>query len=133
MLLIDLNPRYYGQMALDVARGLDLPRLAYAATCGDDEAVARLAAAAPDTAAPYAFCNRVGLEMLVGAQRLFSTMSASEAGRWREWAKPNGKVVVDSASAPDDPGPFVADTLRQVYHCLRHPRSFVRMIALDRD
>jgi predicted ATP-grasp superfamily ATP-dependent carboligase len=133
MLLIDLNPRYYGQMALDVARGLDLPRLAYLATFGDEEGVARLAAQPPDAAAPYAFCNRVGLRMLVGAQRLFSTMSAPEAEKWREWAKPQGKVVVDSASAPDDPGPFVADTMRQTYHALRHPRAFVRMIALDRS
>jgi predicted ATP-grasp superfamily ATP-dependent carboligase len=133
MLLIDLNARYYGQMALDVARGLDLPRLAYLATIGDDEGVARLAASPPDAAAPYAFCNRVGLTMLVGAQRLFSTMSAPEAEKWREWARPNGKIVVDSASASDDPGPFVADTMRQAYHALRHPRAFVRMIALDRD
>jgi predicted ATP-grasp superfamily ATP-dependent carboligase len=132
MLLIDLNPRYYGQLALDVARGLDLPLLAYTATLGDDAEVARLVAALPAPGVPYAFCNRVGLYVLVGAQRLFGTMSPSDAARWREWSKPNGKVVVDSVFAPDDQGPLLADTMRQLYDCVRHPRAFVRMIALNR-
>jgi predicted ATP-grasp superfamily ATP-dependent carboligase len=33
--LIGVNPRFYGQMAFDVSRGLDLPRLVYLGATGD--------------------------------------------------------------------------------------------------
>jgi predicted ATP-grasp superfamily ATP-dependent carboligase len=135
LLLIDMNPRYFGQIGLDVARGLDLPLLSYAAAVGDDDHVARLVAAAAvaSNGTPHAFCNRMGLNVLVGAQRLFGTMSPADAARWFAWAQPNGKVLVDAVDAADDRGPLLADAVRQLYDCVRHPRAFVRMIALDRS
>ncbi len=133
LLLIDMNPRFYHQVALDVARGLDLPHLAYAAALGHEAEVARLAAAAPsDGEAQHAFCNRIGLEMLVGAQRLFGKMTPAEAARWRGWTLDPTRTLVDSVAEDGDPGPLIAEIVRQVYGCVRHPRSFVRMIALDR-
>jgi D-aspartate ligase len=133
LLLIDMNPRFYHQLALDVARGLDLPRLAYAAAIEDADEMAQLVTLAPTgEGAPYSFCNGIGLRVLVGAQKLFGTMSPVEAARWREWRHDARRTLVDSADADDDRAPFVAEVLGQVYGFLRHPRSFVRRIALDR-
>ena len=133
LLLIDMNPRFYHQLALDVARGLDLPRLAYAAAVGDQAELARLYCLAPSgEGAAYSFCNGIGLRLLTGAQRLFGTMSAAEAAQWRGWTRDETRTLVDSVAADDDYGPLVVETLRQLYGSLRHPRAFLRMIALDR-
>jgi predicted ATP-grasp superfamily ATP-dependent carboligase len=133
LLLIDMNPRFYHQVALDVARGLALPQLAYSAALGDETEVARLVATAPSgEGSPHAFCNRIGLEMLVGAQRLSGKMSTEEAARWHDWTLDPTRTLVDSVAEKGDPGPLVAEIVRQLYGCVRHPRSFVRMIALDR-
>ena len=58
-------------------------------------------------------------------------MSAEEAARWRAWARDQGRTLVDSADADDDRAPYVAEVLGQLYEFVRHPRSFVRKIALD--
>jgi len=131
-LLIDMNPRFYNQLQLDVSRGLDLPRLAYAAAQGDTEEVATLAARPPPAEPVDAFCNGIGLRILVGAQRAFGTMTSAEAARWTAWRRDHGRGLVDSIAADDDPGPVLAEGAGQLYSCLRHPRAFLRMIALDR-
>jgi D-aspartate ligase len=132
LLLIDMNPRFYNQIALDVARGLPLPHIAYAAAIGDSEEVARLVAAIPSGEAPRAFCNSVGLRMLVGAQRLAGTMSAADARGWQKWRRDRRDILVDSVGDVDDPIPLWVETFSQLYDSIRHPRAFVRMIALDR-
>jgi D-aspartate ligase len=132
LLLIDMNPRFYHQLALDVARGLDLPRLAYAAAIEEPAEVAQLVALAPNgEGAAYSFCNGIGLRVLVGAQKLFGAMSSEEAARWGEWTRDARRTLVDSADAADDRAPYVAEVAGQLYEFLRHPRSFVRKIALD--
>ncbi len=132
LLLIDMNPRFYNQLALDVARGLRSPNLAYAAARGDDAEVARLIAAVPKGDAAYAFCNQLGLRVLLGAQQLFGTMPVAEANAWRTWVKDRRNVLVDPVADDDDPAPLWADAMIQLYGCVRHPRAFVHMIALDR-
>jgi D-aspartate ligase len=131
-LLIDMNPRFFNQIQLDVSRGLDLPRLAYAAASGDDAELASVAGRPPTLPADQAFCNGIGLRILVGAQRAFGSMSPAEAARWDDWKRKHEGGLVDSIAADDDPGPFLAESAGQLYSCLRHPRSFLRMIALDR-
>jgi hypothetical protein len=42
------------------------------------------------------------------------------------------RALVDAVRDPDDPMPFWAETGGQLYDCARHPRAFMRMIALDR-
>jgi D-aspartate ligase len=132
LMLIDMNPRFYNQLALDVARGLPLPSLAYAAALGNEAEVARLVAAVPSGDAPYAFCNQLGLRVLLGAQELLGTMSASEADTWRKWVKDRHKILVDPVADADDPDPIWADAIIHLYDCMRHPRAFINMIALDR-
>jgi hypothetical protein len=74
------------------------------------------------------------MRMLLRAQRTLWTMTAADAVRWTEWATERERedVLVDSVAADDDPVPVLADTLSQLYGSLRHPRAFLRMIALDR-
>jgi D-aspartate ligase len=131
-LLIDMNPRFYNQLAFDVARGLPLPLLAYWAAMGDQDEVRRLLSDVRVAETPRAFCNSLGVRLLVGAQRLAGTMPATEAARWSQWMRSRRGALVDAVRDPDDPMPFWAETGRQLYDCARHPRFFVGMIALDR-
>jgi D-aspartate ligase len=131
-MLIDMNPRLYNQLALDIARGMNLPALAYAASLGDDTELRRLVAAAGKDEQACAFCNRFGLLLLIGTQRLFGTMSAAEAVRWRRWREDRRGQLIDPVVDPDDPAPQIADFASQVYGQLRHPRAWLRTVALNR-
>src|SRR5258708_25941401 len=71
-LLIDYNPRFYNQLAFDVARGLQLPMIVYAAARGETDEVRRLVEASqqqPDDDG-LVFCNGFGLRIMLAAQRL---------------------------------------------------------------
>jgi len=131
-LLIDMNPRFYNQLALDIARGLDLPRIAYAAALGDEAAVERLVAAHHGGDGPMVFCNRIGLNMLLGAKRLFGRISREDASRWRQWARDPTKTIIDSVDIAGDRVPTLAEAASQVYECLRHPRGFLKNVVFDR-
>ncbi|MDP9034378.1 MAG: carbamoyl-phosphate synthase [Myxococcota bacterium] len=128
-LLIDYNPRFYNQLALDVARGLPLPQLVYSAALGQDREVDRLMAGVPppDAIATYAFCNQISLNVLLGAQRIFGAMSPEEVTRWRRWCVSKGNRLVDAVSAPDDPLPYLAEVTKQVLELVRDPRIFWRV------
>ncbi len=131
-LLIDLNPRFYNQLAFDVARGLPLPLLAYHAALGDEAEVERLLSLVPSGESPGAFCNSLGLRLLVGAQKLAGTMSAADAARWHDWMESRKGSLVDAVADRDDPLPFWVEAAERLYDSARHPRAFVRIIALDR-
>jgi predicted ATP-grasp superfamily ATP-dependent carboligase len=146
-LLIDFNPRFYNFLALDIARGLALPEMVYAAARGDHAEVARLMDAVPNAESAHGngngngngngrargktFCNRFGLGLLMGAQRLSKRMSAEDADRWRAWWRENKPQMVDAAADPDDPTPARVDVAWQLYLAARHPRSFVRTVMFD--
>jgi predicted ATP-grasp superfamily ATP-dependent carboligase len=133
-LLIDLNARLYNQIGFDIARGLPLPTLLYDAALGRDQAVADAIASIPrsDDSGPRAFCNRFGLAVLVGAKRLSGTMSREDAERWRAWLRDRQGRVIDAVADGDDPGPMALEIAQQVLSYVRHPRTFIRTIALDR-
>jgi predicted ATP-grasp superfamily ATP-dependent carboligase len=138
-LLIDLNARLYNQIAFDIARGLPLPQLVYEAALGRDADVAARIAALRATEAngdghhhPRAFCNRFGFAVLVGAKRLSGTMSRAEVDRWRSWLRERDGSVIDAVADREDPRPLAFDIAQQLYSYLRHPRAFLRTIALDR-
>ncbi len=133
-LLIDLNARLYNQIGFDIARGLPLPTLLYDAALGHDQAVADAVASIPraDDSGPRAFCNRFGLAVLVGAKRLSGNMSRVDAERWRAWLRDRQGRVIDAVADGDDPAPMALETAQQLLMYVRHPRAFVRTIALDR-
>jgi predicted ATP-grasp superfamily ATP-dependent carboligase len=131
-LLIDLNARFYNQMVFDMARGLDLPRLAYAGAIGDEAEIARLVATVrqDDGGGALAFCNGFGLEVMIGVQRLIGEMSAEDAARWHGWRTLPGRKVIDAVADDDDPIPFLCDVAQQVFHYVIRPRAFVRRLSV---
>ena len=132
-MLIDFNPRFYNQLAFDIARGLPLPMIVHAAARGDHAEAARLVEGArtqtPDD--ELVFCNAFGFEVLVGAQRIAGTMSASEASRWRSWRASHRARSIDPTRTPDDGLPGIMDACAQLYGYARHPRAFLRRLVLD--
>ncbi|MDX2205409.1 MAG: hypothetical protein NW223_21855 [Hyphomicrobiaceae bacterium] len=130
-LLIDFNGRLYNQLAFDIARGMDLPRMVYAGATGQREKLARLVSDVPERERGGAliFCNRLGLSLTVAAQRAFGRMSTEDASRWREWRRRANGRLVDAVHDADDPVPAYADAVQQVLHAARHPRAFVRQMS----
>lgn len=126
-LLIDFNPRFFGQMAFDIARGLDLPRLVYLAAMRQHDALAlAIETAQRRTAHPNghaAYTNRIAIELLTRLRRLAGGMSASEEVRWRGWLQAHDEGVTDAVFDRDDWMPSVVEAGAALYECARHPRS----------
>ena len=130
-LLIDFNGRFYNQIAFDIARGMNLPAIAYNAAADEQDEMTRLISAATESRAGdgMAFCNRFGLAVSVGAQRAWGTMSPEEATQWRQWHKGHKGGVVDAVHDAADPIPTLVDAAQQLWRTIRHPRAFTRQIG----
>ena len=128
-LLIDYNPRFYAQIALDIVRGLPLPQLAYAGATGNEAEIARLVQGVPASGVDglHAFCNRFSLRILLGAQRVFGGMTREEIATWRTWRLAKGSQLVDAVADRDDPGPYFVEMFKQVRAYARDPLLFWRM------
>ncbi len=132
-LLIDFNPRFYGQMAFDIARGLPVPLLAYYAALGDWRTVKALAERAreqtnDDTMA--VLCNRIDFEIMLRAQRLSGGMSAQDVKVWRDWYNEHRGHIVLPILDKDDWKPFATEIVRQFLEHVRHPRAALRSSML---
>jgi D-aspartate ligase len=126
-MLIDFNGRFYGQMAYDIGRGMDLPRLAYEAATGGTNDFARVLAESSESDEPdsVAYCYRLELKLTGGFRRILGKIGEEERRQWQQW--PNGKfsAVVDAVADPTDPMPGVVDVLQYLKRAMRHPRSFI--------
>jgi D-aspartate ligase len=133
LLLIDFNPRYYNQMAFEIARGLPLPLLVHAAACGDVAGLrsAALEAQAVQRGGARAYCHRFALAMIVGAQRLSGRMGAGDARRWRTWYGRNHRHAIDAAFDGEDLIPGLLATGRELSRAIRRPRAFFRSMVLN--
>jgi D-aspartate ligase len=131
MMLIDFNGRFYNQLAFDIARGMDLPRMVYAGATGATEELDRLIhrARPRDEEQSMVFCYGFGLSLSVTAQQIFKRMSREEATRWREWRKTHEGRVVDAIHDSDDPLPGVFDVASRVGQYMRYPRRFLGEMA----
>ncbi len=132
-ILIDFNPRFYNQMGFDVARGLQLPTLAYFGALQQDvappEAYRTTSGQAP-TGKVFAYGS--AFKVMIASQRLSGALSAEEADAWVAWYEAHQGKLVDAVSDPDDRWPGRIDTLQMVGSHLRHPRAFLRYVALNR-
>jgi D-aspartate ligase len=131
-LLIDFNGRFYNQLAFDIARGMDLPQLVYAAAVGELNEVRRLTAAFQTRSGNggLAFCNSFGLSVTLATQKALRTISRGEAERWRSWRRAYDGRVVDAVRDAADPFPTFVDITQQLLQSMRHPRAFVREMRL---
>jgi hypothetical protein len=133
-LLIDYNPRFYNQLAFDVARGLELPMIVYTAARGEVDELRRLVEAGQQQPKDngLVFCNRFGLSVMLTAQRLMGQMSPAQALVWRRWRADHVGAMIDPAAAADDTLPAFVDVAAQLHAMARHPRAFLRKVVLDR-
>jgi len=131
LLLIDFNPRFYGQMAFDVARGLPQPLLAYEAAIGHRGSLRRRIEAARSTAARrgHVYCRSLELKLLLVLRRLFRRMSRQEAKRWWAWLAKHRGSTVDAVFDPDDRLPSSVEALHHFAGYVRHPRAFLRQVV----
>jgi D-aspartate ligase len=132
-LLIDFNPRFFGQMGFDIVRGIPSPLLVHLAALGETERMKREveAALAWRSPGPMRFANKTALAWTRAVERLVGRKPAS-----LDWAS-NGatssrRVVVDAVADPYDWVPGVLDSVQQVGSALRHPRATLRA-AVRRD
>lgn len=132
-LLIDFNPRYYHYMGFDIARGLSLPWLVQLAATGHTAALTRELARIRSAASirGLSFTYKMQLSQMLWAQRLFGTMSAGEAKRWHQWVRERRDSLVDAVSDPSDRWPGVVARATSWWARIRHPRAFIRQVALD--
>jgi D-aspartate ligase len=131
-MLIDFNGRFYNQIAFDIARGMELPALAYAAATRNQADVNQLMAHSnsgkhDDIAG---FCNHFGLATMVKMQRISRTMSRKEAAHWLGWSRGSHGTMIDAVRDPHDALPAFVDLAQYLLHAMRHPRDFARQYGL---
>jgi len=125
-LLIDANPRFYGEMAFEVARGVPLPLLSYLDAIGDRPALAAaIEAARQAVAAPTGRVYRhwIQLRIYLFLLRAVGRMSGEECARWERWLRERKGRTFDAVHDPGDRWPAVVDTVTALFHSVRHPRS----------
>jgi D-aspartate ligase len=132
-MLIDFNGRFYHQLAFDIARGMELPALAYAAATRNQAEVTRLmeygnSGKHDDVAG---FSKHFVLATMVKTQRILGTMSRKDAARWLEWSRGSHGTMIDAVKDPHDALPAFVDFAGFLLHSLRHPRAFIRQYGLE--
>jgi D-aspartate ligase len=102
---IDFNPRFFNQMALDIARGLPLARLCYYDAIGDAHRLASLVEQAQAASADDRLCVRDGFTMalILAFRSLTGRMSRPDRHRWNQWYRSNRAGMKDLVRASDDP------------------------------
>jgi hypothetical protein len=116
LLAIDLNPRAFGFLSLDMALGNDLPWLWFQSTLG-------AAALQPVTRLPQVIESRLGIPYHLNrcAQLLLGAREPGEEGNGGEPA-PKVDRIVPMVGGWSDPVPHVLANLS----LLRHPRALLR-------
>jgi predicted ATP-grasp superfamily ATP-dependent carboligase len=134
LLLIDFNPRFYGQMAFDIARGLPLPLFAYDAALGRwDRVRERMAFAATSSGVKQGliYCRTLELKLQLIARRLSGRISREESQHWWGWLATHRGSTVDAVADPGDRKPAWLEAFHHFARFARHPRSFVRQVVTD--
>jgi hypothetical protein len=134
-MLNDFNPRYYHYMGYDIARGMPLPWLSYLGACGEEARLSEEMTRLRNTENPndtLVFTCRSKLNEMIWAQRMTGVMSGEDFNYWRQWCKHNQERIVDGLADPEDWRPEVGAVATSLLDHLRHPRAFIRKIALDR-
>jgi len=111
--LIDFNPRFYHQMALDVKSGAPLPLLAYFDACDDfvrlDRAICSSTNAVP--AVHYGFRDAATVCIVLLTRLLFSRSRASQKlpSKWTKKMQ-----IIDAAFDRKDPLPWLIHAMSEI-------------------
>jgi predicted ATP-grasp superfamily ATP-dependent carboligase len=125
-MLIDFNPRFFGQLAFDVARALPSPFFTYLAATGQHELLRAEVEAARvwRPSGQMSFTNRTAMAWTRTVERLVGRDRVPELGAGAPPAA-RGRVV-DAAADAEDWVPGVLDGIHQIARTLGHPRSVLR-------
>ena len=129
-LLIDFNPRAYGQMAFEIARGIPGPYLHYLEAIRDERRLAEAYRLAGNWQAQgrEAYCHELLLSLMNAVQGANQMLTGLESERWGSWMRARRDQLTDAVRHRGDPGPSAVDLMRHVADFLRHPRSFVQSL-----
>lgn len=122
-LLIDFNPRFYGQMGFEIARGMPLPLLVHHAATGRQSDLSKAIAAANDWdhSVVHKFAFGWMMRTLLTTQWLSGRISNAFRRRWLVWSKDIN--LHDAVRDPEDQAPHRAYVLSILRSAIRHPRS----------
>lgn len=132
--LIDFNPRFYNQMQFDIDRGLALPQLAYYHALGEDgllDAMCDSMSVEPP-ANGAVFVDVLSLKVLLAAQRISGALSRDDRKKWTDWYAEHRDRCTHGVLDSTDRRPFLLAAAQLLARYARHPRNFVRSIALNR-
>lgn len=134
-LLIDVNPRFYGQMGFDIQRGLPLPGLALAAAIDDQEFLDRLWAQGKDLQKPeqWNYGNGWMLVWMLAFGYLGGRTNRTQISQWKAWFKHPERPYADAIYDQRDRAPYFVAILSQIFRSLRHPRDSFRKYVLQSD
>lgn len=131
--LIDFNPRYYGQMGFDIARGAPFPSLLHQAAQGKTDVLESLATAEPPDDAPTMYRDRVALTWWVAVKLASGALSLQQAAELQRRHHPHDKRTIDALWRSNDPVPSLVAAAAVAYGPLRHPFSFLYGLRQDRQ
>lgn len=125
-LLIDVNPRFYGQMGFEISRGLPVARLTHAAAIRDWAGFDALAQVSclPSLDAPCRYRNAWMLKLYVTTHLAGGNLDVSQWRSWLQWS--HTPQAADSIFAEDDPAPSSQLRRDLAFSLVRSPRSTVR-------
>ena len=126
-LLIDFNPRYFGQMAFDIARDMQLPWLAHLCALGQED-LARDAARSAQRTGPTFYADSPAVEWFLLTGRLLGAVDRKESTFWRDWLKQTAPTRAEAIRDPQDPAPARAAYLNRLWRSLRYPRGLWRSL-----
>ena len=119
-MVIDMNPRFYGQMGFETARGLPLALSVYYAAIGDTEALrACLTSAERATDGATIYAHRFVFQLLLAAQRASRSMSSADYAHWRAWYRANRLTAADASADPIDWAPGLVHAAAELLPGLR--------------
>lgn len=126
LLLIDFNPRFYGQMGFEAARDLPIARLCYFAAIGEHQKVQEIYQVALDWdhSTPWKYSIFPMLRFFSTTQHIGGHMPKSRQLFWLNWSK-TGQCY-DPIYHSDDPMPGWAYMWQCCIDFMRHPRSTFR-------
>jgi D-aspartate ligase len=127
-MLIDFNPRLFGQLGFDAVRGLPSPYLIYLSASDRRDELREAVRAARAWHAPgrMVYANRTTIAWTSAANRLVGPRLSSAVDRQDASNGHPPACVLDAVHDASDPMPGLLDSVQQIAKVLAHPRSVIR-------